>query len=129
MKPGNFSEVEFTRDWKIDAERRDLTINSMFLGIDGTLYDFFDGRKDLENKRIAFVGCPETRIKVNQSFNVSGMTKESLNFLKEDYLRILRYFRFYGRISSNEDEHDPVTLNAIKENVEGMAMISGERIW
>ena len=63
--------VSFTRDWKLDAERRDLTINSMFLSFDGTVHDFFDGRRDLKDKRVAFVGDADTRI-------------------KEDYLRILR---------------------------------------
>ena len=53
---GRHAQVEFTTDWKMDAERRDLTINSIFLGLDGTVYDYFNGRKDLEDKRIAFVG-------------------------------------------------------------------------
>ena len=59
--------------------RRDLTINSMFLWMDGTLYDYCNGRKDLLTQRITFVGNAERRI-------------------QEDYLRILRYFRFYGRV-------------------------------
>lgn len=67
---GRKAEVEFTKDWQIDAERRDLTINSMFLGLDGKLYDYFDGRKDLLGERIAFVGSAVRRI-------------------QEDYLRIL----------------------------------------
>jgi tRNA nucleotidyltransferase (CCA-adding enzyme) len=56
--------VEFTTDWRIDAERRDLTVNSMFLGLDGTLFDFFNGREDLKNRRVAFVGSPALRIQV-----------------------------------------------------------------
>ena len=60
----SFSEVEFTRDWRIDAERRDLTVNSMFLGLDGTLFDFFGGREDLAKRRVAFVGTPTQRIQV-----------------------------------------------------------------
>lgn len=56
--------MEFTTDWRIDAERRDLTVNSMFLGLDGTLFDFFDGQTDLKNKRVAFVGNAVARIQV-----------------------------------------------------------------
>ena len=92
---GRHAEVEFTKDWQIDAERRDLTVNSMFLNIDGTVVDFFNGRKDLQNKRIAFVGSAEKRI-------------------QEDYLRILRYFRFYGRLCELENEHEEETMNAIR---------------
>ncbi|KAJ7998600.1 hypothetical protein DPEC_G00206580 [Dallia pectoralis] len=107
---GRHAEVEFTTDWQKDAERRDLTINSMFLGLDGTLYDFFQGYEDLKERKVRFVGSPEQRI-------------------QEDYLRILRYFRFYGRVSVNAGEHDPTTLTAIKENARGLTAISGERIW
>lgn len=107
---GRHAEVEFTKDWLLDASRRDLTINSMFLGLDGTLYDFFHGYDDLKKRRVVFVGDATIRI-------------------KEDYLRILRYFRFYGRIADNPDSHDKETLEAIKANVKGLDQISGERIW
>ena len=120
---GRKAEVEFTKDWQIDAERRDLTINSMFLGLDGKLYDYFDGRKDLLGERIAFVGSAVRRI-------------------QEDYLSILRYFRFYGRVVGvNTDVndssvpkhrlkvHEKETINAIKSNSGGLSSISGERIW
>lgn len=69
------TDVRFTEDWRLDAGRRDLTVNSMFVGLDGTLYDYFGGLEDLKQRRVAFVGDPATRI-------------------KEDYLRILRYFRW-----------------------------------
>jgi len=107
---GRHAEVEFTTDWQLDANRRDLTINSMFLGLDGMVYDYFNGTKDLEARKVKFVGDPVQRI-------------------QEDYLRILRYFRFYGRIAVSADDHDSETLEAIKENVSGMERISGERIW
>lgn len=107
---GRHAEVEFTTDWRTDAERRDLTINSMFLGLDGTLYDFFNGKEALERCHVAFVGNAATRI-------------------QEDYLRILRYFRFYGRIARESNKHTPETLQAIRENGHGLAAISGERIW
>lgn len=107
---GRHAEVEFTTDWQKDAERRDLTINSMFLGLDGTLYDYFKGYEDLQNRKVRFVGNAEQRI-------------------QEDYLRILRYFRFYGRVALEADDHETETLTAIRENGRGLAAISGERIW
>ncbi|KAF6716453.1 CCA tRNA nucleotidyltransferase 1, mitochondrial [Oryzias melastigma] len=107
---GRHAEVEFTTDWQKDAERRDLTINSMFLGLDGTLYDYFSGYEDLQNHRVRFVGRAEQRI-------------------QEDYLRILRYFRFYGRVALKPHEHEPQTLAAIKKHGHGLSLISGERIW
>ncbi|CAJ1051281.1 CCA tRNA nucleotidyltransferase 1%2C mitochondrial isoform X2 [Xyrichtys novacula] len=107
---GRHAEVEFTTDWQKDAERRDLTINSMFLGLDGTLYDYFQGYEDLKNRKVRFVGSAEKRI-------------------QEDYLRILRYFRFYGRVALEPDDHEPEALTAIKENGRGLSAISGERIW
>ncbi|XP_040175135.1 CCA tRNA nucleotidyltransferase 1, mitochondrial isoform X1 [Anopheles arabiensis] len=107
---GRHAEVIHTTDWLLDANRRDLTINSMFLGFDGTLYDYFYGYEDLQKRRVAFVGDPDMRI-------------------KEDYLRILRYFRFYGRIAEESNRHDEETLRIITKNAEGLARISGERIW
>ncbi|XP_013170490.1 PREDICTED: CCA tRNA nucleotidyltransferase 1, mitochondrial-like [Papilio xuthus] len=107
---GRHAEVEFTKDWKLDANRRDLTINSMFLGFDGSVYDYFFGYDDLKKRRVAFVGDADVRI-------------------KEDYLRIMRYFRFYGRIAETPDNHDNKTLDIIKKNVMGLENISGERIW
>ncbi|CAD6229916.1 GSCOCG00006640001-RA-CDS [Cotesia congregata] len=107
---GRHADIEFTTDWKLDASRRDLTINSMYLDLDGRVFDFFFGYEDLKNRRVAFVGDPATRI-------------------QEDFLRILRYFRFYGRIAENPSNHDEATIKAIVENVEGLERISGERIW
>lgn len=68
---GRHAEVCFTTDWKLDANRRDLTINSMFLDFEGNVYDYFFGYEDLQKRRVAFVGNAATRI-------------------QEDYLRILR---------------------------------------
>ncbi|XP_051562288.1 CCA tRNA nucleotidyltransferase 1, mitochondrial-like [Myxocyprinus asiaticus] len=107
---GRHAEVEFTTDWQKDAERRDLTINSMFLGLDGTLYDYFQGYEDLKSRKVRFVGSASLRI-------------------QEDFLRILRYFRFYGRVATEPEQHEPETLDAIRENANGLAGISGERIW
>lgn len=72
LTDGRHAQVEYTKDWKLDANRRDLTINSMFLGLDGTLYDYFYGYEDLKKKLVVFVGDASLRI-------------------REDYLRILRY--------------------------------------
>lgn len=107
---GRHAEVQFTTDWELDAGRRDLTVNAMFLGLDGKIYDYFRGIDHVEKRQIIFVGDAACRI-------------------KEDYLRILRYFRFYGRLAINPDDHDADTLKAIRENVGGLKMISGERIW
>ncbi|KAK4884798.1 hypothetical protein RN001_001069 [Aquatica leii] len=110
LTDGRHAEVQFTTDWLLDANRRDLTVNSMFLGFDGTVYDYFHGYEDLQNRRVAFVGDAATRI-------------------QEDYLRILRYFRFYGRIAKEPNLHETKTLEAISSNVKGLERISGERIW
>ncbi|XP_034193041.1 CCA tRNA nucleotidyltransferase 1, mitochondrial [Osmia lignaria lignaria] len=107
---GRHAKVEFTKDWKLDALRRDLTINSMFLDLEGRIYDYFFGYDDLQNRKVVFVGNASLRI-------------------REDYLRILRYFRFYGRIAEHPDLHDEKTITAIKENIQGLQNISGERIW
>lgn len=107
---GRHAEVSFTKNWEQDAGRRDLTINAMFLGLDGTVYDYFEGSKHLEERRVMFVGEADTRI-------------------KEDYLRILRYFRFYGRIAKDPDNHCPHILESIRANADGLDRISGERIW
>jgi len=73
---GRHAKVEFSKDWKEDASRRDFTINSIYADIDGNLYDPFEGKKDLQNGKIEFIGDAEKRI-------------------QEDYLRILRYIRFF----------------------------------
>ena len=105
---GRHATVEFTKDWKQDAERRDLTFNAMSLDLDGTLYDYFGGIKDLKAGVAKFVGDAGSR-------------------MIEDYLRILRYFRFQGRTS--KPNFDKETLKSIKKNAPGLEQISGERIW
>lgn len=82
----------------------------LLLGFEGNVYDYFFGYDDLKRRRVAFVGDADVRI-------------------KEDYLRIMRYFRFYGRISEKPDNHEKTTLETIKNNVDGLQNISGERIW
>ncbi|ODM96323.1 CCA tRNA nucleotidyltransferase 1, mitochondrial [Orchesella cincta] len=107
---GRHAEVEFTTNWELDAARRDLTVNSMFLDLNGEVQDYFNGAEDLRLRKVRFVGDAEQRI-------------------QEDYLRILRYFRFYGRLSVDSDKHEQQTLDAIRRNMQGLQRISGERIW
>ena len=104
---GRHAEVEFSIDWKEDASRRDFTINSIYADIEGNLFDPFNGKKDLENGKIHFIGDVEKRI-------------------KEDYLRVLRYIRFY--LNYSEDKHDPKIIRIIKKNLSGVSNISSERL-
>ncbi len=104
---GRHAEIKFTTDWIKDAERRDFTINSIYADINGNLFDPFDGKKDLENGLIKFVGEPQRRI-------------------EEDYLRILRYFRFFALYSNNE--HHTEIKKVIKKNIVGIKKLSSERL-
>ncbi len=74
---GRHANVSFGRDWKADAERRDFTMNALSLSRDGRVHDYVDGLKDLNARRVRFIGDPAKRI-------------------AEDYLRILRFFRFHA---------------------------------
>jgi poly(A) polymerase len=105
---GRHAVVAFTTDWQQDASRRDFTINAMSMARDGSVFDYFDGTADLHAGRIRFVGDPATRI-------------------AEDYLRILRFFRFYARFGTIPP--DPATLAALQSGIPGMARLSIERVW
>ena len=104
---GRHAEVEFSRDWKEDASRRDFSINSIYSDKDGNLFDPFNGKKDLEDGNINFIGDVEKRI-------------------QEDYLRILRYLRFY--LNYSKHKHQPEILKNIKKNIYGISNISVERL-
>ncbi len=104
---GRHANVVFTNSWQEDAARRDFTFNALYMDINGTITDFWDGTKDLAAGHVNFIGDPSKRI-------------------KEDYLRILRFFRFYARFSDKNP--DNITLNAIHNNATGLKNISGERI-
>ncbi len=104
---GRHADVIFTTSFEEDAARRDLTINAMSMDLDGTVYDYFGGQDDLKTGCIRFVGDPATRI-------------------QEDYLRILRYFRFMARFEGFEA---PFVGPAIKQHAHGLAKISRERVW
>lgn len=105
---GRHAVVAFTTDWREDAARRDFSLNALSMRRDGAVFDYFGGIEDLRAGRVRFVGDPAARI-------------------SEDYLRILRFFRFqarYGRVAP-----DAATLAAIRAGVPGMAKLSAERVW
>ncbi|MDB9831933.1 CCA tRNA nucleotidyltransferase [Candidatus Pelagibacter sp.] len=104
---GRHAKVEFSNNWKEDARRRDFTINSIYADIEGNLFDPFDGKKDIENGKVIFIGNIETRI-------------------KEDYLRVLRYIRFF--LNYSKDKHDPKIIKIIKRNLSGVSNISSDRL-
>jgi len=74
---GRHTNIIFTDDWKMDAKRRDFTINAMYLSSDGIIKDYFDGQRDIAGSKLQFIGNIDERI-------------------QEDYLRIFRYYRFLG---------------------------------
>ena len=103
---GRHAEVKYSKDWQEDASRRDFTINSIYSNMFGDLYDPFNGKKDLSNGIIRFIGEPEKRI-------------------KEDYLRILRYVRFF--LCYSKIKHNDNVISIIKKNIDGVYKISTER--
>ena len=103
---GRHAKVEFTDDWKTDSERRDFTINSIYLDINGKIFDPQMGTVDLKNKNVKFIGDPQKRI-------------------MEDYLRIIRFIRFKIMY---DVKVEPTTSSAIKQNLDGIKRISKERI-
>jgi poly(A) polymerase len=104
---GRHAKVEFSSDWKEDAARRDFSINSIYSDKDGNLFDPYNGKKDLESGNINFIGDSENRI-------------------KEDYLRILRYVRFF--INYSNQSHDLNVIKKIKKNIGGVSKLSSERL-
>ena len=104
---GRHAKVEFSLDWKEDAVRRDFSINSIYSDGRGNLFDPNNGKKDLEEGLIHFIGDAEIRI-------------------KEDYLRILRYVRFFLNYSNHK--HKPEIIKIIKRNIGGISKLSSERL-
>jgi poly(A) polymerase len=104
---GRRARVVFGRSWALDAQRRDFTINALFLARDGTLYDYVGGQDDLAHRRVRFIGDPATRI-------------------AEDYLRILRFFRFHA--SYGEGPPDPAGLTEAIRARDRIASLSRERV-
>jgi poly(A) polymerase len=104
---GRHAKVEFTDDWQMDASRRDFTFNALYADKHGHIYDYFDGIKDLKARRLNFIGNAEDRI-------------------KEDYLRILRAFRFHAKICIGDLSAE--ILEVCKKHSHKIYDLSGERI-
>ena len=103
---GRHAEVEYINDWQLDSERRDFTINAIYLDIDGNFFDPQKGINDLKNNNVKFIGNPQKRI-------------------EEDYLRIIRFIRFKIMYETKVED---TTNQAIKLNINGINKISKERI-
>ena len=108
LTDGRHANVEFTSSWEQDASRRDFTINAIYADIEGRIFDPLNGISDLQNGIIKFIGTPKERI-------------------QEDYLRILRYFRFF--IQYGKTDHDHNIVGSIKQYINGINKISNERIF
>ena len=104
---GRHAEVKFTKDWRKDASRRDFSINAIYSDREGNLFDPYNGIKDIEEGEINFIGNPEKRI-------------------REDYLRILRYVRFF--LNYSKKKHKPTTIKYLKMNLDGISKLSKERL-
>ncbi len=104
---GRHADVEFTDSWEEDAARRDFTMNAIFCGLDGTVYDAFGGVEDLREGRVRFVGDPRQRI-------------------EEDVLRILRFFRFHAHFGRGGA--DAGALKACADLAKKIPSLSAERI-
>jgi len=107
LTDGRHAKVEFTNEWTEDALRRDFTFNSIYADKEGNLFDPNDGVKDLETGKIEFIGDPEQRV-------------------KEDYLRVLRYIRFF--LNYSKQDHRLNVKKIIKQNISGVTKLSKERL-
>lgn len=105
---GRRAKVCFGRDWKTDAERRDFTINALYAERDGTIHDDVGGLRDIKDRVLRFIGNAEERI-------------------REDYLRILRFFRFYAWVGKGRPDSEGIRAAARLK--EGLASLSAERVW
>lgn len=106
---GRHANVEFVTDFAIDASRRDFTMNAMSMNFYGDVYDYFGGYEDIKEGVIKFVGNAEDRI-------------------REDYLRVLRFFRFAARFDASM-EWNALKFMCTDEVHDGLAKVSRERIW
>ncbi|MEN0099960.1 MAG: CCA tRNA nucleotidyltransferase [Brucella pseudogrignonensis] len=105
---GRHAKVAFGTDWKTDAERRDFTINALYATADGDVIDYVGGLADIETKTLRFIGDAEERI-------------------REDYLRILRFFRVFAWYGSGRPETDGLRASARLKD--GLNQLSAERVW
>ena len=104
---GRHAEVSFTDNWKDDSSRRDFTINAIYMNIKGKIFDPQNGREDLKNRKVRFIGEPSSRI-------------------EEDYLRIIRFIRF--SVYYNNKQSEPKIIEAVKLNLNSIKKLSKERI-
>lgn len=104
---GRHAKVEFGRDWAGDAHRRDFTINALSVTRDGTVYDYASGLADLAERRVRFIGDARQRI-------------------QEDYLRILRFFRFHAAYGHNHPDGEGLAACILER--EGLEQLSRERV-
>ena len=103
---GRHAKVEYIDNWQVDSERRDFTINAIYLDINGKIFDPQGGKIDLKNNNVKFIGDPQKRI-------------------EEDFLRIIRFIRFKIMY---DHKIETTTSNVIKLNLNGIKKISKERI-
>ncbi len=104
---GRHAEVAFIDDWHADARRRDFTMNALYADTRGRIFDPLGGYRDLRRRTLRFIGDPAQR-------------------MEEDYLRILRFFRFFAQYA--EGPPDEAALEAIRRLAPGLERISRERI-
>jgi poly(A) polymerase len=105
---GRHTEIKLTMNWLEDSLRRDFTINAIYCDKSGKIFDPVNGLKDLKNKKINFIGNPESRI-------------------KEDYLRIIRFIRF--SLVYNYNINDRNIIKIINKNIKFLKLISQERLF
>jgi poly(A) polymerase len=105
---GRRAEVAFGSDWKVDAERRDLTINALYANAKGEVIDLVGGLADIEKRNIRFIGDAAERV-------------------AEDYLRVLRFFRFFAHYGAGRPDADG--LRACAQARSKLAALSAERVW
>ena len=107
LTDGRHAKVKFSKDWKEDASRRDFTINSIYSDGEGNLFDPYNGKDDLEKGNIKFIGDPDKRI-------------------EEDYLRILRYIRFF--LGYSKKKYNSEIISKLKKNIGGVSKLSKDRL-
>lgn len=105
---GRRAEVAFGTDWQADAERRDLTINGLYADGDGNVVDLINGLPDIETRTVRFIGDAATRV-------------------AEDYLRVLRFFRFFAWYGSGRPDADGLRASARAKDK--LSTLSAERVW
>lgn len=107
---GRHARVEFTQDWAEDAGRRDFTINAIYGGYDGTIYDWYGGVGDMKRGKLKFIGDADKRV-------------------AEDALRVLRYFRFMATLGWTDWDESALAACCTAAKNGALAGLSVERLW